>query len=51
MIQNNVDKWKQKSALDKELFFGKVMGMAKKAKGVMNEFWKFINSILMNLII
>jgi hypothetical protein len=32
LIQNNVDKWEQKSksALDEKLFFGKVMGMAKK---------------------
>lgn len=32
LIQNNVDKWEQisKSTLDEKLFFGKVMGMAKK---------------------
>jgi len=32
MIQNNVDKWdqKSKSSLDERIFFGKVMGMAKK---------------------
>ena len=32
LIQNNVDKWEQKSksALNEKLFFGKVMGMAKK---------------------
>src|SRR5687767_5031759 len=32
MIQNNVDRWEQKSksTLDEKLFFGKVMGMAKK---------------------
>jgi len=32
MVQNNVDKWNQKSrlSLDERIFFGKVMGMAKK---------------------
>ncbi|GBC00155.1 hypothetical protein RclHR1_03770002 [Rhizophagus clarus] len=32
MIQNNVDKWDQtsKSNLDKRIFYGRVMGMAKK---------------------
>ena len=32
LIQNNVDKWEQKSksALNEKIFFGKVMGMAKK---------------------
>ena len=32
LIQNNIDKWEQKSksTLDEKLFFGKVMGMAKK---------------------
>ena len=32
MIQNNVNKWNQesKSSLDERIFFGKVMGMAKK---------------------
>ncbi|UZO05023.1 uncharacterized protein OCT59_025384 [Rhizophagus irregularis] len=32
LVQNNVNKWEQisKSTLDEKLFFGKVMGMAKK---------------------
>jgi hypothetical protein len=32
MIQNNVDKWNQesKSILDEKIFYGKVMGLAKK---------------------
>ena len=56
LIQNNIDKWEQKSksTLDEKLFFGKVMGMAKKVtlKAVekRNEWiWRFFSITLMKL--